>query len=87
MAFVVTKACVGCKDTSCVTVCPLDCFHEGPRMLFINPEHCIDCEACVYECPVEAIVHEDELSEPDRSAKELNAKMSKVYPLITQRKR
>ena len=43
---------------SVVTVCPCDCFHEGEQMLYIDPDHCIDCEACVPECPVGAICHE-----------------------------
>ena len=58
MAFVVTEPCVGCKYTDCVAVCPCDCFHEGAQLLYIDPEHCIDCEACVPECPVEAIFAE-----------------------------
>ena len=86
MTFVVTKQCMGCKDTACVAVCPCDCFHEGPDMLYINPENCIDCEACVPECPVEAIFHEDNL--PDNSQEDLllNAKMVQIYPQITERK-
>ena len=55
MAFVVTQPCVGCKYTDCVTVCPCDCFHEGEQMLYIHPEECIDCGACVPACPVAAI--------------------------------
>ena len=58
MAFVVTEPCHGCKYTDCVAVCPMDCFHEGEQMLYIDPDHCIDCEACVPECPVEAIFAE-----------------------------
>src|SRR5262245_30204626 len=58
MAFVVTEPCVGCKYTDCVAACPAECFHEGERMLYINPDDCLDCEACVPECPVQAIFHE-----------------------------
>ena len=43
MPFVVGSPCVGCKDTACVTVCPVDCFYEGPDMLYIDPDECIDC--------------------------------------------
>ena len=55
MAYVVTDACVKCKYTDCVEVCPVDCFHEGEDMLVINPDTCIDCGVCEQECPVNAI--------------------------------
>jgi len=55
MAYVVTESCIKCKYTDCVDVCPVDCFREGPNMLVIDPEECIDCTLCVPECPVEAI--------------------------------
>lgn len=55
-------------------------------MLYINPEHCIDCEACVAECPVEAIFQEDDLPAEFQNDIELNAKMSQLYPQITERK-
>ena len=86
MTFVVTKECIGCKDTACVTVCPCDCFHEGPEMLYINPEDCIDCEACVAECPAEAIFYEDDVPKEFFSDIELNARMSLILPKITERK-
>jgi ferredoxin len=63
MAFVVTEACIKCKYTDCVEVCPVDCFHEGPNFLVIDPEECIDCTLCEPECPVEAIFSEDEVPE------------------------
>jgi ferredoxin len=55
MAYVVCEPCRDCKYTDCVVVCPCECFYEGGAMLYIDPEHCIDCEACAPECPVEAI--------------------------------
>lgn len=58
MAYVVCEPCHDCKYTDCVVVCPCECFYEDGSMLYIDPEHCIDCEACVPECPVEAIHHE-----------------------------
>ena len=58
MAHIVAEPCFDCKYTDCVVVCPVDCFYEGAQMLYIHPEECIDCEACVPECPVEAIFHE-----------------------------
>jgi ferredoxin len=63
MTFVVTEACIKCKLTDCVEVCPVDCFHEGPNFLVIDPDECIDCTLCEPECPVEAIYSEDELSQ------------------------
>jgi ferredoxin len=61
MAFVVTEQCIKCKYTDCVEVCPVDCFHEGPNFLVIDPDECIDCTLCEPECPVEAIFSEDEV--------------------------
>jgi ferredoxin len=55
MAFVVCEPCHDCKYTDCVTVCPMDCFYQDEMMLYIDPAECIDCEACMPECPVEAI--------------------------------
>jgi ferredoxin len=63
MAFVVTEPCVNCKYTDCVVVCPMECFYGDDRQLYIDPDDCIDCEACVPECPVEAIYHETNVPE------------------------
>ena len=54
-------ACIKCKFTDCVEVCPVDCFYEGDNMLVINPVECIDCGICEPECPVEAIFEESEV--------------------------
>ena len=61
MTYTVTPYCDGCKYTDCVEVCPVEAFHEGPTMLYINPETCIDCGLCVDECPVQAIFPEEDL--------------------------
>ena len=61
MAYIVTAACVDCKYTFCVAVCPVEAFHEAPDRLYINPDTCIDCNACVSECPVDAIYAETEV--------------------------
>ena len=55
MATVVCEPCHDCKYTDCVAVCPCDCFFEDGQMLYIDPDHCIDCGACEPECPVTAI--------------------------------
>ena len=82
MTHVVTPLCIGCKDMSCADACPCDCFHEGPEMLYINPEACIDCEACVYECPVDAIFSEDNLPASFVHAVELNRAESEKQPVV-----
>ena len=76
MAFVVTEPCHGCKYTDCVAVCPMECFHEGEKMLYIDPIDCIDCEACVPECPVEAIFHDSNVPDPWTRFVQLNAERS-----------
>ena len=86
MTYVVTETCIQCKYTDCVDVCPVDCFVEGPNFLAIDPEECIDCTLCVAECPVEAIFAEDDVPEEQQEFIELNAKLAKVWPIITARK-
>jgi len=77
MPFVVTEACIKCKYTDCVNVCPMDCFVEGPNFLVIDPTECIDCSVCVPECPVEAIVNANEISQDQAHFVELNAQLSR----------
>ena len=86
MAFVVTESCIKCKYTDCVEVCPVDCFHEGPNFLVIDPEECIDCTLCEPECPVEAIFSEDEVPAGQEEFKKLNADLAKKWPVITEKK-
>jgi ferredoxin len=86
MTMVVTEPCFGCKYTDCVTVCPCDCFHEREQMLYIDPEECTDCWACVTECPVEAIFHEDEVPENWTDYVALNAEMAPKCQTITEKK-
>jgi len=86
MAMVVTEPCFGCKYTDCAVVCPVECFHEGTSILFIDPEECIDCGACVSECPVEAIYHEDDVPDQWREYIDLNREMSARCPQITEKK-
>lgn len=82
----VTEACIKCKYTDCVEVCPVDCFYEGPNFLVINPEECIDCALCEPECPVNAIYAEDDLPEKYKQYAQLNAKLADNWPNITKRK-
>ena len=84
MTFVVTENCIKCKYTDCVEVCPVDCFHEGPNMLVIDPDECIDCTLCEPECPVEAILADEDLPEEMQNYIELNAELSKEWPVINE---
>src|ERR1700752_3899049 len=86
MAHIVAEPCFDCKYTDCVVVCPVDCFYEGAQMLYIHPEECIDCEACVPECPVEAIFHEDNLPDEWKEFTALNAEECPKCPVITEKK-
>lgn len=86
MTYVVTDSCIRCKHTDCVDVCPVDCFHEGPNFLVIDPEECIDCTLCVPECPVDAIYAEDDVPTNEQDFIELNAELAKKWPVITERK-
>lgn len=84
MTFVVTDACVNCKFTDCVEVCPVDCFYEGENTLVIHPDECIDCGVCEPECPADAIRAD---SEPDSEQwVELNRRYALIWPVITERK-
>lgn len=84
MTFVVTEQCIKCKYTDCVEVCPVDCFYEGPNFLVINPDECIDCALCEPECPVDAILSEDDLPEEYEKYLEINKKLSVNWPVITE---
>ena len=86
MTFVVTENCIKCKYMDCVEVCPVECFHEGPNFLVIDPEECIDCTLCEPECPVEAIFSEEELPAGQEQFKQLNAELAKGWPVITEMK-
>jgi ferredoxin len=86
MAYVVTELCVDCKYTSCAAVCPVEAFHEGENILYINADTCIDCNACMYECPVEAIFPDYEVPEKYKEWIEINAIEAPKYPIILNSK-
>ena len=86
MSYVVTEACIRCKYTDCVDVCPVDCFREGPNFLVIDPEECIDCTLCVAECPVEAIYAEDDVPADQQEFIALNAELARQWRPIVERK-
>lgn len=64
----------------------MDCFHEGPNMLVINPDDCIDCGLCEPECPVNAIWSEDEVPAEEIEFIEINAKKCYDWPVIDEEK-
>jgi len=86
MTYVVTENCIKCKHTDCVSVCPVDCFYEGPNFLVINPDECIDCAVCVPECPIDAIYADTDLPEDQKVFKEINADLFKIWPRIVKKK-
>lgn len=86
MTYVVTESCIKCKYTDCVVVCPVDCFREGPNLLVIDPEECIDCTVCVASCPVGAIFAEEDVPEDQKEFIKVNAELSKVWNRITEKK-
>src|SRR3954453_7038543 len=73
MAYVVCEPCRDCKYTDCVAVCPMECFYQDEHMLYIDPIECIDCGACVPECPVEALFAEADVPGRWASFVQLNA--------------
>ena len=76
MAFVIAEPCIGTRDGSCRTVCPMDCIFEGDDQFYINPDECIDCGICASTCPVGAIFHQDDLPPEWQGYLEKNAKMA-----------
>lgn len=64
MTHIITSLCL--QDSSCVDVCPVECIVPGKPTdkwpwFYIDPETCIDCGACIPECPYESIFTEDEV--------------------------
>jgi ferredoxin len=85
MTYVVTEACIKCRYTDCVLVCPVDCFKVGPNFLVIDPDECIDCAVCVPECPVNAIYAEEDVPQDQLEFVILNRELAMAWPAITKR--
>jgi ferredoxin len=79
MTYVVGDSCILCKHTNCAAVCPVDAFREGPNFLAIDPFECIDCDACVAECPEDAIYPDDELPVEWEDYIEINERLSEEW--------
>jgi NAD-dependent dihydropyrimidine dehydrogenase PreA subunit len=73
MTYVINESCIDVKDRACVDECPVDCIYEGKRMLYIQPDECVDCGACEPVCPQEAIFYEDDLPEESSAFLAVNA--------------
>jgi ferredoxin len=86
MTHIVLESCIRCKYTDCVDVCPVDCFREGPNMLVIDPDECIDCAVCIPECPVEAIRAEEDVPPEQKHFIAINVEKAKAWPSITRTK-
>lgn len=89
MAYVVCEPCHDCKYTDCVSVCPCDCFYEDEWQLYIDANHCIDCDACRAECPVEAIFQDVNVPAPWESFVKLNVERVQAISIgghITERR-
>ena len=86
MTYIVTENCIKCKYTDCVSVCPVDCFYEGPNFLVINPDECIDCGVCVPECPAEAIYADTDKGIDVTFWTDINQRYSRKWPNITSKK-
>lgn len=84
MTYVVTEACINCKFTDCVEVCPVDCFYEGENTLVIHPDECIDCGVCEPECPADAIRPDTDDGMDEWVA--FNLKYAEQWPVITEKK-
>lgn len=74
---VVCEPCRDCKYTDCVTVCPVDCFYQDDMLLYVDPDECIDCGACMPECPVEAIHRDCEVPAAWTAYIQLNAERAR----------
>ncbi len=85
MTYVVVDNCQKCRFTDCVTVCPVDCFHGDEEMLYIDPDECIDCGACVPECPVQAIYDEADLPDDKQEWLQINADKAPGLPVVNEK--
>ena len=81
MTYVIASTCVDVKDGACQEVCPVECIYEGGRMMYIQPDECIDCGLCLSVCPVDAIYADEDLPENERIYRSANAEF--FSPAIT----
>jgi ferredoxin len=82
MPHVVTDNCYLCRFTECVAVCPVECFHADKERIYIDPEVCIDCGACIPACPVRAIYEVIDMPDDQRHWIEINAERARALPVV-----
>jgi ferredoxin len=85
MTHVVTDNCRNCRFTECVNICPVECFHLGEEMVYIDPDICIDCGGCIPVCPVQAIYDEVVIPEDKSEWVEKNKTLSATYPVMSRK--
>lgn len=85
MPHVVTGQCEGCRFTDCVASCPVSCFHADERRVYIDPDACTDCGACVPACPVSACVEDFDLAPDQQHWLEINASGASTHPVLRAR--
>ena len=86
MTYVIAEPCIDVKDRACVDECPVDCIYEGPRMLYIQPDECVDCDACEPVCPVTAIFTEEDLPGEWKQFAAVNAEFFAEWVLDSARR-
>lgn len=86
MPHVVNDHCRLCRYTECVAVCPVDCFHADDQRLYIDPEVCIDCAACVPVCPVKAISDAFDVETGAEALLALNRQRARELPVIEDKR-
>jgi ferredoxin len=82
MTHVVTANCEACRYTECVAVCPVACFHGDEERLYIDPDACVDCSACIPACPVGAIKEDFDLTPEEEEWTEINAARARGLPIV-----
>lgn len=80
MTYVVTEACIRCKYTDCVEVCPQQAFRDGVNFVVIDPAACANCGLCEMVCPVNAIYPDYGLPEAQIRFRALNAELAAQWP-------
>jgi ferredoxin len=83
MTVVVTDNCERCRFTECVKVCPVSCFHGDETMLYVDPDTCVDCAACIPACPVQAIYFQEDLPADKAHWTDENARRALALPVIS----
>jgi len=57
MIEIADNKCDFCSD--CFSICPPDCSELEEENIRFDDDTCIDCDLCVYVCPLEVLSHHD----------------------------